>query len=379
MALDISCYQSAVGLARVSCPCADVPPDGYNDSESGLYIADEGLIADMGGFDQCGSGSIWDLLDAARNKAIRTFIADTNSLLIGTHKAKRSRWIGGLGRSENLGYQDLTTTYAAQRVGCAPIRGGYMKVTKIGGWFQNSGDVDVMVYDKHNEEIATATITVTGGKHTVATLDTPIELPMFDDYLDVAEYFFVYEVSAAPGLPAHNRMLCNCGGTFKGKYDADAPYFNSMKAERVYGMTYGWADWAMVGGWKGDTLTDFHNVTTTAPDNCYGLTLFAEFGCKTEEVLCAGTLNFSGNALAMSIAHAIKYKANEYFAADILSGTRLNRAQLANRETWVQMQANWRAKYNEHVNYIVTNADLNTNDCLTCKTIASMAVRGVFA
>lgn len=377
--LDISCYTGAVGLARRSCPCVDVPPDGYNDSESGLYVADEGLIADLGGFDECGDGSIWDTLDAARSRAIRTFIADTNGMLAGMHKQRRSQWSGGIGRSENTGYQTLTKDYAGLRIGCAPVRGGYMKVTKIGGWFQTSGDVDVLVYDKHNTLITTKTITVVGGKHTVATLTAAIELPLYDDYLDISEYFFVYDVSALPGLPAHNRTKCNCGGSFKGVYNTQEPYFNSMKAERVYGKTYGYADWVMAAGWSGDSLTGFDDTTTTAPDNLHGLTLFAEFGCKIEEVLCSGELNFSGNPLAMSIAHAIKYKADEYFAMDLLSGTRLNRVQLTNRETWVQMQAYWRGKYNEHVNYIVANANLNANDCLTCRSIAQMAVNGVFA
>ena len=92
-----------------------------------------------------------------------------------------------------------------------------------------------------------------------------------------------------------------------------------------------------------------------------------------------GTLNFTGNPLAMSIAHAINYKAGEIMALDILSSSRLNRNQLIGREVLIQNQAIWRGKYNEHVNYIVANADLTANDCLTCRSVAQMAVQGVFA
>ena len=379
MAVDISCYTGAVGLARATCPCVDAAPDGYNDSESGLYIADLGPLSDLEGFDDCGAGSVWDMLSNARDRAIRTFIADADSMLARMHKPARKAWSGGIGRAENNGAVAIDEAHAGIRLACAPVRGAYARITSIGGYFDATGDVDVKVYDKHNTLRATRTITVTANKHTVTALTSPIELPLFDDYLDQAEYFFVYTLADAPGTAADNRFTCNCGGAFKGVFNCSSPYYNSTNHVPRYGMTYGWADWVMAGGWTGDTLTDFENVTTVAPNKCYGLTLFLEFSCRASEVLCDGELNFSGNPLAMSIAHALQYKAAEYMALDVLSSSRLNRGQLINREVLVQNQAFWRGKYNEHVNYIVTNADLSKNDCLTCRSVAQMAVQGVFA
>ena len=38
---DTTCYIKAVGLASCACPCAaDTAPTGWNDSDSGLYVAD---------------------------------------------------------------------------------------------------------------------------------------------------------------------------------------------------------------------------------------------------------------------------------------------------------------------------------------------------
>lgn len=379
--LDTSCYDSVIGLARASCPCADAVPTGYNTSNSGLYIADMAPLNELEGYDNCGTGSVWDALSNARDRAVRTFIADSNSMLSGMHKERRKKWTGGIGRAENNGTVTGDELHAGIRIACAPIRGGYMKITKIGGYFLTGGDVTVKVYDRHNTLRTSVTITVTGNKHTVVELDTAdiIELPLFDDYLDEAQYFFVYTRADAPGAAADNRFTCNCGGSFKGTFNSDQPYYHSTNHCIRYGQAYGWADWIMAGGWAGDTLTDFDCVTSTAPNKAYGLTLFGEIGCKTDEVLCSGELNFGGNPLAMSIAHALHYKAAELMAMDVLSSSRLNRNQLINREVLIQNQALWRGKYNEHVNYIVSNADLSANDCLTCRSVAQMAVQGVFA
>lgn len=381
MAVSISCYSGAVGLARQTCPCADAAPDDYNSSESGLFIADLAPLSELGGFDDCSAGSVWDLLSNARDKAIRTFIADTDSMLQSAHKRRRNPWSGGIGRAENNGADTGTELHAGIRLACAPVRGGYLRITKLGGYFDTTGNLTVKVYDRHNTLRKTVTIAVTANKHTVATLPTAdiIELPLFDDYLDEAQYFFVYTRADAPGTAYENRFTCNCGGAFKGTFNCAAPYYENMTVGRRYGNAYGWADWVMAGGWTGDTLTDFDNCSTTAPNKCYGLTLFAEFTCRESEVLCSGTLNFTGNPLAMSIAHAINYKAGEIMALDILSSSRLNRNQLIGREVLIQNQAIWRGKYNEHVNYIVANADLTANDCLTCRSVAQMAVQGVFA
>lgn len=237
------------------------------------------------------------------------------------------------------------------------------------------------VYNRHNVLKKSVTIAVNANAHTVVTLpeNDIFELPLFDDYLDEAQYFFVYTRADAPGVAADNRVTCNCGGSFKGSFNCASPYYNSTNHVIRYGNTYGWADWVMAGGWAGDTLTDFDNVTTTAPNKCFGLTLFMEIGCKANETLCNGVLNFNGNPMAMSIAHALQFKAAEYMALDVLGSSRLNRNNLINRETLIQNQAYWRGKYNEHVNYIVANADLSANDCLTCKSVAQMAVQGVFA
>lgn len=378
---DISCYAGAIGLARTACPCADAAPVGFNDSQSGLYVADLGPLSDLEGYGDCGTGSVWDALDNARDRAIRTFIADTDSMLAGMHKQKRSKWVGGIGRAENNGPVAGSELHAGIRIACAPVRGGYMKVTKIGGYFDAGGDLDVMVYDRHNVLRASVTIAVNANAHTVVTLpdDEIIELPLFDDFLNEAQYFFVYTRADAPGTAADNRISCNCGGSFSGSFNCSSPYYNNLRHVPRYGMAYGFADWVMAGGWTGDTLADFGSVSPTAQNKCYGLTLYAEIGCNINQVLCGGALNFSGNPLAMSIAHAIQYKAAEYMALDVLSSSRLSRSQLINREVLVQNQATWRGKYNEHVNYIVSNADLSANDCLECRSVATMAVQGVFA
>jgi len=146
-----------------------------------------------------------------------------------------------------------------------------------------------------------------------------------------------------------------------------------LKASR----TNGWARWIMLGGWKGDNV-DFSDETATADNQNYGLTLHASFDCKVHEVLCDGQLNFS-KPLTMSLAYAVQFKAAELAIDNLLSTTQINRFQITNREALEKKRTELMRKYNEHLNYIASEIDVDSNDCLTCQSIVSATMSGVFA
>lgn len=380
--IDITCYDNIIGLARRQCPCLDAAPDNtFNTSNSGLFLGDLSPLGDLEGFDDCGTGSIWDVLDASRDRAIRTFVSDTNSLLISAHNVPRKPWTGGVGRAEKRGQDTSTELYTGARLAMAPIRGAFFRVTRMGGIFDTGGNLTITVYDKHNVVRKTFTISVNAGAHTEVVLPTGdiFELPLFDEYLDQAEYFFTYERAAAPGVAQKNRVTCACGSAFRGSFNCSHPYYNNGNNFQRYGNTYGWTDWFLAGGWTGNTVTDFDDAPTNAPNELHGLTIFGEVRCENGEVLCKDSINFLSNPLAMSMAHAIQYKGGEYAAMDVLGSSKITRPQMISREVLIQNQGIWRSKYNEHVNYIVAEADISANDCLSCKSVVEMQNQGVFS
>ena len=111
----------------------------------------------------------------------------------------------------------------------------------------------------------------------------------------------------------------------------------------------------------------------------YGLTLEVDLGCKVDEVLCEDALDFVSNPLALSIALAIQYKAAALLADEILRSPLINRENMVNREEWEEDALVWTEKYNDHVNYIVDEADRTANDCLACKDVLGFTRKGLFS
>lgn len=232
--MDISCYTSAVGLASCACPCTtEQAPDGYNTSDSGLYIADLSPINNLEGLDDCSTpGNPWTVLSDARDRAIRTFIADTNAMLTRTNKMIRERYVGGIG--EIKGRETITPagTYAGLRVRLAPVKSGTLYITRIGGVFDTSGTVNVKIYDQFNNQVGAGAgydITTVAGTH--ATTTVGLSLPTWTEWADEQEYFFVYTVDA-DNLPRNTKITCGCGG-FNPKFSTVNPYDTNAKGARM--------------------------------------------------------------------------------------------------------------------------------------------------
>ena len=108
------------------------------------------------------------------------------------------------------------------------------------------------------------------------------------------------------------------------------------------------------------------------------LTLTLRTQCDVSDTLCSGTLNFS-NPLALSIAHAIRYKTAELTADALLLDTRLNRQAIAKTEALREQRKVWQGRYSDLVNYVTAEADLHNSDCAVCKSVFDMQLAGIFS
>lgn len=369
----MACYDNIIGLARADCPCVDVAPAaGYSTSQSGLYISDLEPINTLRGYSECGEASIWAILSKARDEAVRTFKADTNALLAQYFRPRRDRFVGQIGEASGRDVYSTTKTYSGIRIACNPMRGGTLKITGIGTLFSASGTLSLSVYNSLNEQVVEPfDVDILAGWK-LNTLDTAIELPLYVDFDDRHEYFLVYNFDA--DNPAKlNNLSCGCGGF--------SPYYNTQNPiwRKQYAGSNGWANWIMVGGWAGDTLTDFDQCAYTAESRLNGLALQVELGCDISQILCSGTLDFTNDPLAMSVAYAILWKSAEIMAGKLLMSTDLNRANTINREALKEIRKEWQGKYVEATQYIASAAALNgQNDCLTCREDRMVGVKTAF-
>jgi hypothetical protein len=367
-----TCYNNIIGLARADCPCIEeAPPNGYNTSTSGLFITDVPPFDALSGYDECGEDSVWDMLTKSREESVNTFIADTNAMLMRTFKSRRERFKGGIG--EATGRDTLTTdkTYAGIRIACNPIRGGILKITHIGTLFSGSGTLDIEIFNSLNESVFTGEVDIQNG-FALNALDTAISLPTYIEFDDKHEYYLTYTYNPA-NKPRLNNINCGCGG-FVPWYNTEKPmWVNAHPGSRA------WANWVMVGGWTGDTLTDFDQCSSSTNTQMNGITLQVELGCDIGQVLCNGSLDYTSDPFALSMAYAIRHKACEILASKLIASTTINRLNMVNRDTLRELKREWNAKYAENAQYIAQEAQLRQNDCLVCRDESGYGVSTILS
>lgn len=363
--MNVDCYENIIGLSQTECTCYESgKPEDFDTSLSGLYLDELEPLNNIEGFDDCQAGNIWELMEKARSQAVRTFIADTNALLLRHYKLLRHNWKGTIGEGVAKENDTLSTTYAGMRVNCAPIRSGSMIIKKIGTLFTTTGTITVKVYNGLNTLVATRTLNTTANVHNVNDIED-ITLDLAVDYSRSTDYFFVYTVGSM--VPRANRVSCGCG-SFKGYLNTQKPtYYDTSKKG-----TNGWGNWVMVGGHTCDDLESFHLAGITASNYIHGLTLEVEFRCNLGDTLCQDTPDFDADPLALSMAFAIRYKAADVLAESLLLSDRLSRVNMINKEMLSDKRKEWTQKYIEHVNYIVEHANVEKSECLTCDSIFQM-------
>ena len=367
-----TCYNNIIGIARADCPCIPTdPPSGYNTSTSGLYLTDVAPFDSLQWDENCTDGSIWDLSAKAVSQAVTTFVADTNALLMRKFSPKREKFKGQIGEATGRETFNTEHTYAGNRLAFNPIRGGVAKITHIGTLFNGAGTVELNVYNALNELVATRTVDVLNGWKLNA-LSTPITLETYIEFSPKHEYFIVYTYNAS-NKPRQNNINCGCGG-FVPWFDTNKP----MWAQHHPGNR-SWANWVQVGGWSGDTLTDFDQTANSTSTQMNGLALQIELGCDVGQVLCNGSLDFETDPFALSIAYAIRYKAWELLAARLLSSNTITRQTVVNREMLQALKKEWNASYAENVNYITQEAQVRQNDCLACRDESGFQVQTIFS
>lgn len=366
----MACYDNIIGLSRADCPCIDTAPgEGFDTSLSGLYMADLTPLDNLEGLEECGVGSVWDMLGKSRDEAVKIFVADTNAMLMNTFSSRRENFKGQIGEAVGRETLETSNTYAGIRLAFNPMRGGRIKITKIGTLFSGAGTLTLKIHNALNVQVWTGDVTISNG-WTLNTLETAITLPTFVEFSNTHEYFLTYTYNPS-NKPKLNKINCGCGG-FVPWYDLSNPMWkNQHSGGRA------WAGWMMCGGWTGNTLTDFDQATGNDGTIMNGLALQIELGCDIGQVLCNGTLDFETDPFAMSIAHAIRYKADSIMLQKLLGSTDLTRSNTINREYYKERRGEMTGRYNKMIDYITQSASLQNIDCLTCKDPHGMIVKPV--
>jgi hypothetical protein len=365
------CYNYVIGLYKGTCKCFD-PKDphqlDYNTSYSGLYLNGLHPLNNLIGLENCENNDLWELMNEARERAIINFVTDTNALLSTEYKLAYQPYTGVIGRVKHDADKTINTTYAGVVMRCNNIKSGVMVLTGLSTIFSYTGTVTLTIYDNMNNNYGFYVLNTVADTLTYNSI-TEIELPLYSDFIDYLEYYFIYTLT---GQPRNNDLSCNCG-SFRPQYNLQVPYYTKTKPKE-----YGWANYVMVGGVETDSL-DFMNDDLSPSMDMNGLVFHMEFRCKIGETLCKDSLDFVGDPIAGAIAHAILYKAGFLLADMLISTNEINRQTMMNHEALIEFQKEWIEKYNEMIEYIVSNVDVSMSDCFICRDHYQIHRAGILA
>lgn len=371
--LDTTCFDGVVGLASCACPCIEeLAPTGWDAANSGLYVNDL-LPLDMAeGSDRCNDPqNPWNLLSNSLEQAKIMLANDVKAGLMKRNQLTRKPFTGMIGEKASRNALTLSKPYAGVRIMANKVKGGYYRLTSIGGVFAATGTVSVQIYDRFNAAIGSPiSISTTAGQWAETACN--VKLPLWVDGAEYAQYFLLYSVNQN-NIPRAIKPYCPpCNrGTTPPIFSVEAPHY-----QKGWTGALGWANWIMVGGFEADNITDFDLLADEVFTSEYtnGLTITGELYCDPITSVCLSELNYS-DPVALSLAHALRYMAAIIAAEKIIRNPAPYRNSQVSREILATDIQQWWKDYEANVNYATYNAELTNSDCIFCKPAFSMSIQ----
>lgn len=343
----MGCLDNIIKLSRTECECFDTDkPVDYDEGQADVYLDElEGLSLNLlDSVTDCENGNIWDKMDRARANASQRLKADLLACIGLTYMSRRPNYTGLIGDVKFSQTLNFSQTKAGIVIKVPKIEGGFLKIRRLGVIFNAVASVTINIYSNVDMDNAIGTYTFNSAANTVqyASLNTPLELPLWSTEVDKLEYYLVYDKVGF--LPKNNKTDCGCGGK--------SPLL--------------WKNWLSVQGIRGDN-TEYDNYTTSSELN--GLVVDGDLYCQTGRLICSDErpLDFENDGIAMQLAFAVRFKAGELLLEEILASAEINRYTMLDRETLWGKRNHYRKKYDEWVQFLCENIEPGYNDCLKCR------------
>jgi len=364
MSVTPDCLQNVIGLSQTPCDCYIDKPADFNTSDSGYYLDELLPINEFTDLENCEDTTIWDVMELAREQAIKVYIADMKAELLKENELAYKYFTGKIGEGKGKTVQNYSGAFAGIILRCRPVPEGKIKLTAIGGIFNTTGTKHIYVMDNLGNLIAEYDINTTANVYVNNTLSTSLELPLYSEQTEVLHYYLFYADTAIK--PLNNTLTCSSCTGFVHCWDL---------GERCWGMAqknkrFDWTKYLQVSGFTFNDLADLYDINYGMSSALYGLTVDIEAWCDMDKMFCVD--KYEASAIGNAQAQAIRYKAAEIAIRNKLLSDKLTRSQMINKETLLSYQTIWRAEYDVLKATIVKNLDHNMTSCLKCRDVWNM-------
>lgn len=226
--IDTSCIESIIGLSTSDCPCLDVAGSvDPKESLSGQYIdnLEHGIsLQALASLDDCGTGSIWDLMVQARKEGADDLITQFMIAANKYNTPKLNNYQGFFGeRNKKKGNSRITNLKRITGFSFCPTgkaKGLNANISSIGLGISLPGtyDVYIMCCETHNI-LHELEVTVTGKYGEVTEFENPISLPLSDKKGIPKSYIFAYDRGQAS--PMNYKFHCGCNDQAPQNWEKD--------------------------------------------------------------------------------------------------------------------------------------------------------------
>jgi len=338
--MSLDCLNGLVGLSDRDCPCfTDDRPSDYNQSETGYYLTDpeygfplkEAVFAGS----DCSDDSVWDMLLKARNKAIRDFQTDLQAALYTERASRYSVFSGLIGKDTSSTTRNLNGTYQGLLITSKVVKGGVLKISRIGLDIDTTTTVTVKIYSSKDTSSPIFSLPVTGNANqlTYTNIPIPVELPLYDEEVSELRYYIVYE---SPTFKPRNNKLTCCG------------------------RKPGWMQYLYAAGYNSNDLLGETGDTATN-----GIILQAHLFCDQLQWICDMD-EVEGYNVKSVIGRAIQMKGAVKIISQILRSGNLNLYTMSNREAMYADKKRLQRDYENQVIWLAENIPAGVSDCFMC-------------
>ena len=380
----MDCLRTLVGLSDQDCNCYDTDkPVDWNTASSGLFITDELPLNFIGSAADCEQGGVWDILEKARERAIKDVLRDYAANLYMYHSQTFSPYpvsdttnekrIGAYKNNGSFAFSSLADVagiyFVPRKIkgGRAVLRGFDLKLDNL-----TAEKIDIFIADNYRGTIQTLTVTYTStGDFVYIPFDNPIVLE-FDNVDQDLKYFIGYSIVSGARY-ANNEITDGCCGRTGPTYNPFLSYFEHNR--QIYGFEA-----------ASNSIADL-DTPLTSNNYARGMRLDMSLTCDVFAWLCAlssdptditqNGANGEGIRFGMMLADLIRAAAIQHAGRRILQSQNINRITMLSAESVNDIMMHQAEIYQSGIKYMARETPHWANDCLEClndKTISKNAI-----
>lgn len=347
---NMECLEKLIGITDTDCECIiggldETEIAAVRESKSGLFLDELEGGVNMRAIDQLDScKNFADMALGARDTAAKKLYGDVLVALSNRYKTGKNVYRGFIGRPSYTANLPVTRPWQFMRLRSIDRSDAMMKLTGLRIIVDRAATVTVKIIKairggNQGTELLSVNVLTVPNAYVPVPLPAEFTLPLTEEG-DSIDYYIAWDRSVAGGVnPKDLKIDCNCGG---GK---------------------GYETFLDVAGGQ---LDDLNFLTGGQTDKySHGITLDVDIRCVPGNLICREYDR--ENAIAVTLAWAMMYKAWELLIEAVMNSGEVNRYTMMNREYLWGKRSHFRKEYETRITYLASVMDVSSSDCFICR------------